>query len=70
METLETVAQRVRDNLEEFNRTSEKPYKLSLSLGYDLYSHWDEKGAEEFIKHIDELMYADKKKRHAERKSA
>lgn len=69
-DTLEIVAQRVRDNLEEFNRTSGKPYKLSLSLGYDLYSHWDEKGAEEFVKYIDELMYEDKKKHHAERKSA
>jgi GGDEF domain-containing protein len=38
------------------------PYELSLSMGYDIFDINTEITVEQFIHHIDNLMYEDKKK--------
>jgi diguanylate cyclase (GGDEF)-like protein len=46
-----------------YNLKTNKPYRLKLSLGYDIYDYKSGMGSEEFIKHIDSLMYAEKSRK-------
>lgn len=60
-ESLENAAQRIRENIKQFNVVSVFPFELQLSMGYDI---WDIHGGqthEQFYKHIDEKMYVNKK---------
>lgn len=59
---LEKTVNRIRWAFEGFNARTDKPYKLNLSMGYDLYEPDSGMSADEFVRHIDELMYKDKKK--------
>jgi diguanylate cyclase (GGDEF)-like protein len=54
-----TVA-RILSEAEAFNQLSQKPYVVSLSMGYDVYDRLSGLNEEQFIKRIDKLMYADK----------
>ncbi len=65
-EYLEKCARRIRNRLWDFNDQSERSYKLSLSLGYDIYDHEAYPTAAKFIKHLDDLMYAEKELHHKE----
>ncbi len=65
-EYLEKCARRIRNRLWDFNDQSERPYKLSLSLGFDIYDHEAYPTAAKFIKHLDDLMYAEKELHHNE----
>lgn len=58
---LDKTVARIRRCIEEFNQSGARPYCLRLSIGaavYDLESNLD---AEGFIRHIDRLMYEDKR---------
>ncbi len=55
---LELVADRIRQSLKEFNCTGQKPYRLSLSMGYLVYDCAEHVKAEDFLVRIDRLMYA------------
>ncbi len=57
---LEALAGRIRANIEAFNARGEKPYKLSLGMGYLVYDCAKQKDAEEFKSFIDRLMYENK----------
>lgn len=66
---IENCIQSIHYNLGEFNRVSRKPYKLSLSIGYDkldLQNH----NVDEFIKSIDNKMYENKKEFYTTHRSA
>ncbi len=65
-EYLEKCARRIRNRLWDFNDQSERPYKLSLSLGYDIYDPEAYPTVAKFIKHLDDLMYAEKELHHKE----
>ena len=54
---LETIA-RIHMAAEEFNANSKKPYQLSFSIGYALWSETE--GMEELIEMADERMYEEK----------
>jgi diguanylate cyclase (GGDEF)-like protein len=57
---LESIAERIKNNVEEFNKTANRVYQLSYSIGYDVYPKMSSISAEEFIEHLDKLMYKDK----------
>lgn len=61
MSTLEKKVARIRENFRDFNQSSDKPYQLSLSMGYDVYDYKSAMSADEFLKYLDDLMYRDKR---------
>jgi diguanylate cyclase (GGDEF)-like protein len=52
---------KIRENAKRFNEKKTVPFKISFSMGYDLYDCWSETPVQRFLEHIDGLMYADKK---------
>ena len=64
---MEQASEKVRRAVKECNSTHRLPFELSVSIGYGL---WDQKeDVDAFLKRLDEWMYQDKKKHHAERKA-
>jgi len=57
---LEKSLSRLRENIEQFNNTNTIPYKINLSIGADLYNQTTKMSGQEFLNHIDSLMYQDK----------
>lgn len=57
---LKKVVKRIKDCANNFNASSQKPYKISFSIGYDVYNPVLKLSADEFFKHIDKLMYIEK----------
>lgn len=62
-EMLEQAVQRIANHVENFNKESQKPYKISFSMGYDIYDSKSKLKSDDFLNHIDKLMYNDKKSR-------
>lgn len=60
---LDAIVQRINACLAKYNATSDQPYKLGFTMGYDVYDTNSHLTAEEFQKRIDSLMY--ESKRHA-----
>jgi diguanylate cyclase (GGDEF)-like protein len=67
-EALEKAVGRIEKAVNERNESSDKPYEITLSIGYDLYSGGQAAGAENFFEEADELMYL--RKRAAQEKTA
>jgi len=59
---LEAVVCRINDCIEKYNELGAKPYKLNFSMGYAVYDYHSHMTVEEFQKHIDTLMYENKRK--------
>lgn len=53
---------RIQENLDQFNLGQTLPFDLSLSFGYDIYGPDSGMTGQQFLKHIDDLMYEDKDK--------
>ncbi|MEN6390951.1 MAG: diguanylate cyclase [Syntrophomonas sp.] len=66
---LERAKERICMAMEEFNANGNKPYKLHLSIGCDLYDPRSGMSQDQFIRHIDELMYEDKQRNKRDRSS-
>ena len=64
--TVEDTIHRINSNLSDFNRSENKPYKLSFSLGYDVYHLSIGSTAESFFRVIDQKMYEQKNSRKVE----
>jgi diguanylate cyclase (GGDEF)-like protein len=62
-EELEAIIVRIYERLDRFNAESNRPYKLSFSMGYRVYDVRSGKNAFDFQKEIDDLMYAHKRRR-------
>lgn len=62
-ETLKQKVKQIKDNTKIFNSNEKNPYKLNFSIGYDIYDSNSKISAVEFLKHIDMLMYNQKKKK-------
>lgn len=58
----EEIINRLRRKFDEFNKTDITPYNLSIALGYDIYDPDLKMDADDFIIHIDKLMYKDKER--------
>jgi diguanylate cyclase (GGDEF)-like protein len=57
--TLESLILRINNCLEKYNTPGRHPFHLGFSMGYDVYD--PHLSAEQFIRHVDQLMYAAKK---------
>ncbi len=64
---LEKSVERIRANLRSFNLRADKPYRLNLSMGYDVYDYSSAMNEDDFLRHIDKLMYWDKQEAQASR---
>ncbi len=58
---VEKAVDRIRRNIELFNDAQHAPYRLSLSIGYDIFDSESRMTVQQFITHIDSLMYEDKR---------
>jgi len=61
IKALKATVGRINDYFKNFNKNTSKPYKIELSMGYDVYDCKSKMSANEFIKHVDLLMYKSKK---------
>lgn len=57
---IETVIMKINNALADYNRRAKLPYELSLSCGYELYNFDKHMTTDEYINHVDQLMYQDK----------
>jgi diguanylate cyclase (GGDEF)-like protein len=57
---LNNTVERIKDSANNFNLSRYKPYSISFSMGYDIYNPQFKMSADEFFKHIDQLMYLEK----------
>mgnify|MGYP001810138492 CR=1 FL=1 len=62
-EALEGAVARIRTALGDFNRQNQHPFRLSFSMGYDLFDPARHQSAEGFQKALDQLMYQDKERK-------
>lgn len=58
---LEDIIDRILASFKKFNQSKIKPYRLEISCGYGIYDYDSNMSLEEFQKHIDNLMYENKK---------
>nr|AGS52368.1 diguanylate cyclase/phosphodiesterase (GGDEF & EAL domains) with GAF sensor [uncultured bacterium contig00073] len=65
IEDLISAAKKEADKLNEKNL---RPYKIEISYGYDIYTADGSRPIEEFLNHIDALMYKQKEERRSERR--
>ena len=54
---------RVQTAIDNFNAENKHPFKLEISYGYDTYTQDGKQPMEEFLSHIDTLMYKHKQER-------
>ena len=64
-EDLEEAVSRIREKTEEFNNRNMKPYRLSFSLGYDVYPAGTKTNSDTYIDRLDQKMYEDKRGKFA-----
>ena len=62
-EALNQTIERILQNVAFFNSETQRPYKLSFAMGYDVYDPHSKMNYEEFIMKIDNLMYLNKKQK-------
>ncbi|MDF2511599.1 MAG: diguanylate cyclase protein [Herbinix sp.] len=60
-EVLEAAVTRLKNNVDKFNQESGKGYKLSFAIGYAVYDYELRMKSDDFFKHIDTLMYNNKR---------
>ncbi|MEI6131357.1 MAG: GGDEF domain-containing protein [Bacillota bacterium] len=61
-EKLNRIIEGIRTTVDEYNLRSSKPYKLSLSMGFDIYYGKDKN---EFFALLDKHMYDEKRRKHS-----
>lgn len=63
IKSVENTIQQIEKNLSDFNRSENKPYRLSFSMGYAIYHLSVGNTAESFFRVIDQKMYEQKNSR-------
>ncbi|NLT13261.1 MAG: GGDEF domain-containing protein [Clostridiales bacterium] len=58
---LENIACRIRTRIQEYNDSSNEPYKIGFSMGYTVYNFHNHLNVEQFHKQLDGLMYESKR---------
>ncbi len=65
-QAIQKVLERMEAAFAEYNRTSEKPYQLKYSFGYEVFDEgWSSVG--QFLNHVDSQMYINKRSRKTEK---
>ena len=67
-EELKKIIKRFQNEIDSFNKTKEKEYTLSASVGFNIYDNKKYKTQEEFINSVDQIMYKEKKEKHKKSK--
>jgi diguanylate cyclase (GGDEF)-like protein len=62
MEPESRILLRLHEKIEDFNRTSKKPFQLSISIGSSYFDPEKEKSLTEILKEADNRMMAKKRK--------
>ena len=62
-ENVDKMMGRVQTAIDKFNAENSHPFKLEISYGYDIYTQDGRQQVEEFLNHIDGLMYKNKQER-------
>ena len=57
---LEATVARIHASTAQYNKATRKPFRLSFSVGYEIYDGGCEVSQDRFIAHVDSLMYGDK----------
>jgi diguanylate cyclase (GGDEF)-like protein len=60
-EELKDAVERIIANINRFNQKGSCPYNIRFSMGYDIYDPSLKMKPDDFVNHIDQLMYANKK---------
>lgn len=60
---LEYAVERIRENARKYNQGTSNPYKLNFSIGYDVFRSSNGMTLGQFIKHVDALMYNEKRRK-------
>lgn len=60
-QNVEAIMKRINNAFNNYNNSSNNLYKLNYSYGYDLYDFHRHMTADEYINHVDQLMYQTKK---------
>jgi diguanylate cyclase (GGDEF)-like protein len=63
---IEKLLSRILRALESHNKKQEHPYTLSISYGYDTFSTKTDQTIEEFLQHLDSLVFQHKKDQRSE----
>lgn len=58
---LNNAVGRVRENIKKYNEKKVLPYQIGLSIGCDIFQYGSGMTVQQFFKHIDALMYEDKR---------
>ncbi len=62
LDDITAAVKRFENSVELFNKTNIRPWKLSVSIGYDLYDPSSKLSIDEVLVHVDSLMYQSKLK--------
>ncbi|MDR1894144.1 MAG: GGDEF domain-containing protein [Spirochaetales bacterium] len=57
---IETIFKRIQAAIENQNGKKTRPYQISISYGYDIFTTASGQSLKDFLSHIDELMYKNK----------
>jgi len=66
--SLKDIVGRIKDKLKVSNETTDQPYQLCASVGYDIYDVEVFENIEKFFIHLDHLMYEEKLAKKKEKK--
>jgi diguanylate cyclase (GGDEF)-like protein len=59
------LMERIEESIAQRNKKRDLPYRLSISYGFDCFTTHSEQNIDEFLKHIDRLMYEHKARQKA-----
>ena len=65
-ESMQKIISNIRNEVDLFNDTEGRQYKLSLSMGYALFDP-DKDDTDSFFRHMDDNMYEEKVRKHSQR---
>mgnify|MGYP000867901222 CR=1 FL=1 len=65
---LERIVRRIHANVARYNLEDRMPFRISVSLGYDLFDPESGMTPKQFLRHIDQLMYKNKNSRKERRR--
>ncbi len=58
---LKATVKRIENAVAKYNNACKKPYRIDLSMGYGVYEAESKMSMNEFLKHLDKLMYTNKR---------
>ncbi|WP_312942985.1 diguanylate cyclase domain-containing protein [Oscillibacter sp.] len=64
---LSNMVERLKTNVKKFNQNSGLPYSINFSVGFDILNCKSSMTIQQFIKHIDNLMYEDKSRNKSDK---